>query len=70
MIILGVLLLIIGFVTEVAIVWSIGMIVLVVGLVLWLLKGHGPRRRRPAALLLACDPGVSRHAAQVGRLVT
>ena len=48
MIILGVLLLIIGFVTGVPIVWSIGMIVLVVGLVLWLLGalGHAVGGRR------------------------
>jgi len=48
MIILGVLLLIIGFVTGIPIVWSIGVIVLVVGLVLWLLGalGHAVRGRR------------------------
>jgi Family of unknown function (DUF6131) len=48
MIILGVLLLIIGFVTGVPIVWSIGMIVLVVGLALWLLGalGHAVGGRR------------------------
>jgi hypothetical protein len=47
-IILGLILLLIGFVTGIAIVWTIGMIVLIVGLVLWLLgaMGHavgGPR---------------------------
>ena len=48
MIILGVLLLIIGFVTGIPIVWSIGVIVLVVGLVLWLLGalGHAVGGRR------------------------
>jgi hypothetical protein len=47
-IILGILLLIIGFVTGIPIVWSIGVIVLVVGLVLWLLGalGHAVGGRR------------------------
>lgn len=48
MVFLGVILLIIGFITGVAIVWTIGMIVLVVGLVLWLLgaMGHAVGGRR------------------------
>ena len=41
MIILGILLLIIGFLTGIPIVWSIGVIVLVIGLVLWLLGALG-----------------------------
>ena len=41
MIILGILLLIIGFVTGIAILWSIGAIVLVIGLILWLLGALG-----------------------------
>jgi hypothetical protein len=47
-IILGLILLLIGFVTGIAIVWTIGMIVLVVGLVLWLLGalGHAVGGRR------------------------
>jgi hypothetical protein len=47
-IILGVVLLIIGFITGIAIVWTIGTIVLVVGLVLWLLGtlGHAVGGRR------------------------
>jgi Family of unknown function (DUF6131) len=40
-IILGVILLIIGFVTGIAILWSIGIIVLVVGLILALLGATG-----------------------------
>jgi Family of unknown function (DUF6131) len=48
MIILGIILLIIGFVAKIAILWTIGIIVLVVGLILTLLGavGHavGPRR--------------------------
>ena len=47
-IIFGVLLLIIGFITGIAIVWTIGTIVLVVGLFLWLLGalGHAVGGRR------------------------
>jgi hypothetical protein len=40
-IIFGLILLLIGFVTGIAIVWTIGVIVLVVGLVLWLLGSLG-----------------------------
>ena len=48
MIILGVILLIIGFVTGIAILWTIGIIVLVVGLILALLgfAGHAVGGRR------------------------
>jgi Flp pilus assembly protein protease CpaA len=55
-IICGLILLVIGFVTGIAAVWTIGMIVLVVGLVLWLLgaMGHG----RSTALLLTFFAGV------------
>ena len=41
MIIVGVVLLVIGFVTGIAVIWSIGAIVLIVGLVLWLLGAMG-----------------------------
>jgi hypothetical protein len=41
MIVLGVILLIIGFVTGVPIVWTIGLLVLAIGLVLWLLGAMG-----------------------------
>jgi hypothetical protein len=48
MIILGIILLIIGFLTHIAIVWTIGIIVLVIGLALMLLgavgRGIGGRR--------------------------
>ena len=40
-IIFGLILLLIGFVTGIPIVWTIGMIVLVVGLVLWVLGSMG-----------------------------
>jgi len=56
MIILGILLLIIGFLTGIPIVWSIGAIVLVIGLVLWLLGAMG-HAVAGAALLLTCDIG-------------
>ncbi len=48
MIVLGIILLIIGFVANIAIVWTIGIVVLVIGLILALLGGIGhtvgPRR--------------------------
>jgi Family of unknown function (DUF6131) len=48
MIILGLILLIIGFIAKIAIVWTIGIVVLVLGLVLVLLgsigRGIGGRR--------------------------
>ena len=48
MVIFGLIILVIGFVTGIAIVWTIGVIVLVVGLVLWLLGalGHAVGGRR------------------------
>jgi hypothetical protein len=48
MIILGLILLIIGFVTGIAILWTIGIIVLIVGLILALLGavGHSVGGRR------------------------
>ena len=48
MIVFGLIFLLIGFVTGIPIVWTIGMIVLVVGLVLWVLgtMGHAVRGRR------------------------
>ncbi|PKW05414.1 hypothetical protein SAMN05428944_7564 [Streptomyces sp. 1222.5] len=48
MIALGVILLVIGFLAKVAILWTIGIILLVIGLILLLLGalGHGVRGRR------------------------
>ena len=48
MVVFGLFLLIIGFVLAVKILWSIGMIVLLVGLVLWALgaAGHAVGGRR------------------------
>jgi len=48
MIILGIILLIIGFVAKIAILWSIGIAVLVIGLILVLLgtMGHAVGGRR------------------------
>ncbi|MFB7462402.1 DUF6131 family protein [Streptomyces sp. NPDC056224] len=48
MIILGVILLIIGFLTGISILWTIGIILLVVGAVLWILGavGHAVGGRR------------------------
>lgn len=48
MIILGVILLILGFLFGISILWTIGIILLVIGAVLWLLgsmgRAIGPRR--------------------------
>ncbi|MEL5960316.1 DUF6131 family protein [Streptomyces sp. NPDC047917] len=41
MIILGVILLVVGFVTGISILWTIGIILAVVGLILWILGGMG-----------------------------
>ncbi|HUC23950.1 MAG TPA: DUF6131 family protein [Streptosporangiaceae bacterium] len=48
MIILGIILLIIGFVAKIAILWTIGIIILVIGLILMLLGavGHAVGGRR------------------------
>ena len=48
LIIFGLIFLLIGFVTGIALVWTIGVIVLVIGLILWLLgaMGHAVRGRR------------------------
>lgn len=48
MIVFGLILLLIGFVTGIAILWTIGVIVLIVGLVLWALgaAGHAIGGRR------------------------
>ena len=48
MIIFGLVLLLIGFVTGIAVLWTIGMILLIVGVVLWVLgsMGHAVGGRR------------------------
>ncbi|MFJ8750967.1 DUF6131 family protein [Streptomyces sp. NPDC102441] len=48
MIVLGVILLVIGFVTGIAILWTIGIVLLAIGAVLWILGavGHAVGGRR------------------------
>lgn len=48
MIILGIILLILGFLTKIAIIWSLGILALVIGLILLLLgaAGHAVGGRR------------------------
>lgn len=48
MIILGVILLIVGFVAGIGILWTIGIILVIIGLILWLLGavGHAVGGRR------------------------
>ncbi|MFD5189373.1 DUF6131 family protein [Streptomyces sp. NPDC058357] len=41
MIIVGVILLVIGFLTGISILWTIGIVLAVIGLVLWILGGMG-----------------------------
>ncbi|MBP0450660.1 hypothetical protein J5Y04_14055 [Kitasatospora sp. RG8] len=48
MIILGVILLLIGFLTSISILWTIGIVLVVIGLILWILGavGHQVGSRR------------------------
>ncbi|MEU3349069.1 DUF6131 family protein [Streptomyces sp. NPDC006700] len=48
MLVLGVILLVVGFVTGISILWTIGIILAVIGLVLWVLgaMGHAVAGRR------------------------
>lgn len=41
MIVLGVILLIVGFLTSISILWTIGIVLVVIGLVLWILGAVG-----------------------------
>ncbi|MFE2065058.1 DUF6131 family protein [Streptomyces sp. NPDC059467] len=41
MIILGIILLVVGFVTGIAILWTIGIILAVIGVALWIVGGMG-----------------------------
>ncbi|MFE7190478.1 DUF6131 family protein [Kitasatospora sp. NPDC057541] len=41
MIILGVILLVIGFLTSIPILWTIGIVLVVIGLILWILGAVG-----------------------------
>jgi uncharacterized membrane protein HdeD (DUF308 family) len=48
MIILGIVLLVVGFVTGISILWTIGIVLVVLGIVLWILgtMGHAVAGRR------------------------
>ncbi|MFC9644611.1 DUF6131 family protein [Streptomyces mirabilis] len=48
MLVLGIILLVVGFVTGISILWTIGVILVVIGLVLWILgaAGHAGGGRR------------------------
>ncbi|MFD3663611.1 DUF6131 family protein [Streptomyces sp. NPDC058659] len=48
MIVLGIILLVIGFVAGISILWTIGIILVVIGAILWILGavGHGVGGRR------------------------
>ena len=53
MLILGLILLIIGLIAKIALLWTIGIILLVIGAVLWIFWVDGAPGRRPSALLVA-----------------
>ncbi|MCX4405006.1 DUF6131 family protein [Streptomyces sp. NPDC059837] len=48
MLVLGIILLVVGFVTGISILWTIGLILVIIGLVLWILgtAGHAVGGRR------------------------
>ncbi|GAA2422854.1 DUF6131 family protein [Streptomyces mauvecolor] len=48
MVVLGVILLVVGFVTGISILWTIGIILLIIGAILWILGsvGHAVGGRR------------------------
>ncbi|WP_167739611.1 DUF6131 family protein [Streptomyces subrutilus] len=48
MLVLGIILLIVGFVTGISILWTIGIVLLVIGAILWILgaAGHAVGGRR------------------------
>ncbi|MFE2685428.1 DUF6131 family protein [Streptomyces mirabilis] len=41
MLVLGIILLVVGFVTGISILWTIGVILVIIGLVLWILGAAG-----------------------------
>ncbi len=47
MIVLGVILLILGFLFGINILWTIGIVLIVIGAVFWILGVDRPRSRRP-----------------------
>ena len=67
MIVLGVILLIIGFLVSIPILWTIGIVLVVAGLLLALLGSTGRMIERPASLFLnhhlaTADKGARRRA--------
>ena len=52
MIILGIILLIIGFIAHISVLWTIGVILLVIGAILWILGATRSADRRPTPLLV------------------
>ena len=55
MIVLGVVLLILGFVFGIHLLWVLGIVLLVVGAMLWIMGSVGRACRRQAALLLGIN---------------
>ena len=59
MIILGVILLLLGLLFGIPILWTIGLIVAIVGVVLWIAGIGRPHRGRTTPLLLSRGPALS-----------
>jgi len=69
MIVLGVILLITGFVLAIPILWTIGVLLAVIGLALWILGSMGPPGREPCSLLLTCGPALRRGGSTARTLI-
>ena len=67
MIILGVILLIIGFVVNIPILWTIGVVLLVIGIILYALGAAGMPSVVAALLLIRCRLVVRIRASRRGR---
>jgi len=63
-IILGVILLIVGFLANISILWTIGIILVVIGLILFRPGNGRPGGRWAQALLLSCRPPCHPEAAE------
>lgn len=68
MIVLGVILLVIGFLFGISILWTIGLILAVIGVVLWILGAMGHAVAWPKALLV--DRTVPHHIPEPSAALT
>ena len=70
MIILGIILLIVGFVAKIAILWTIGIIVLVIGAILAIVGVDRPAHRWPQTLVLNRRRGLPARLRSAAAVVT